>query len=96
MVWKHVVWAGSCRTFVGVISRLAVTHPDGHGGLGFMGLYPAGYTLFTLAVSPVTAAGIGHVMQNDAVTPTLIHNRQRRMARDRALILCAASGRIGG
>ena len=71
MVWKHVVWAGFLSDIRRCHLRLAVTHPDGHGGLGFMGLYPAGYTLFTLAVSSVTAAGIGHVMQNDAVTPTL-------------------------
>jgi hypothetical protein len=71
LVWKHVVWAGFLSDIRRCHLRLAVTHPDGHGGLGFMGLYPAGYALFTLAVSSVTAAGIGHVMQNDAVTPTL-------------------------
>ncbi|WIE41664.1 hypothetical protein G6L16_024000 (plasmid) [Agrobacterium tumefaciens] len=71
LVWKHVVWwrflqsLGRCRL------RLAVTHPDGHAGLGFLGLYPAGYGLFTLAASSVLAAGVGHVMQRQEVTPAL-------------------------
>ncbi|NKL63927.1 hypothetical protein GFM09_21520 [Rhizobium leguminosarum bv. viciae] len=71
LVWKHAVWwqflsaVGRCHL------RLAVTHPDGHGGLGFLGFYPTGYGLFTMAVSAVFAAGVSHVMQRQAVTPGL-------------------------
>ncbi|WP_259664429.1 hypothetical protein [Rhizobium bangladeshense] len=49
----------------------AVTHPDGHAGLRSLGFYPAGYALFTLAPSSVVAAGVGHVMQRQTVTPGL-------------------------
>ncbi|MFK4771719.1 hypothetical protein [Rhizobium sp. ZW T2_16] len=71
LMWRHLLW----WRFLGHIARcrlrLAVTHPDGHGGLGFLGFYPAGYGLFTVAVSCVFAAGIGHVMQRQTVTPGL-------------------------
>lgn len=71
LVWKHIVWwrflfsIGQCHL------RLVATHPDGHAGLGFLGFYPAGYGLFTLAAGSVFAAGVGHVMQRDTVTPGL-------------------------
>lgn len=68
LVWKHVVWARCLSALAACQLRLVATHPDGHAGLGFFGLYPAGYGLFTFAVSSVAAAGIGHVMQHDTVT----------------------------
>jgi hypothetical protein len=71
LVWKHVLWARLLSAISNCHLRLAVTHPDGHGGLGFISFYPAGYALFTLGISSVVAAGIGHVMQREAVTPTL-------------------------
>jgi hypothetical protein len=71
LVWKHLIWAGFLSGIAKCRLRLVVTHPDAHGGLGFLGLYPAGYVLFTLAVSSVAAAGVGHVMERQTVTPTL-------------------------
>lgn len=71
LVWKHVVWTRFLTRIARCRLRLAVTHPDGHGGLGLLGLYPAGYGLFTLAVSSVAAAGISHVMERESVTPML-------------------------
>lgn len=71
LIWKHLVWAGFLSGIGRCHLRLAVTHPDGHGGLGFVGFYPAGGALFTLAASSVAAASIGHVMQRQTVTPTL-------------------------
>lgn len=71
LVWKHIVWSRFLSRIACCRLRLAVTHPDGHGGLGLLGLYPAGYAPFTLAVSSVAAAGIGHVMQRETVTPAL-------------------------
>lgn len=71
LVWKHLVWTGFLRRIAKCRLRLAVTHPDGHGGLGLLGLYPTGYGLFTFAVSAVAAAGIGHVMQRETITPML-------------------------
>jgi len=71
LLWKHMVWWRFLADVARCRLRLAVTHPDGHSGLGFLGLYPAGYGPFTLAVSSVVAAGVGHVMQRQAVTPGL-------------------------
>jgi hypothetical protein len=71
LLWKHLVWTGFLSDLAACDLRLAVTHPDGHGGLGFVGLYPSGGALFTLAISSVVAAGIGHVMQRETMTPTL-------------------------
>ena len=71
LFWKHAIWVRFLSAIAGCRLRLAVTHPDGHGGLGFIGLYPAGYTLFTFGISCVAAAGIGHVMQQEPVTSTL-------------------------
>ncbi|MBY3075206.1 hypothetical protein HFO71_33520 [Rhizobium laguerreae] len=69
LVWKHVIWCLFLSSVARCHLRLVVTHPDGHGGLGFLSYYPAGYGLFTLAVSSVFAAGVGHVMQRQTVTP---------------------------
>ncbi|TCU08390.1 hypothetical protein [Rhizobium sullae] len=71
LIWKHVVWWRLLSAFGRCRLRLVATHPDGHAGLGFLGFYPAGYGLFTLAVSSVFAAGVGHVMQRETVTPGL-------------------------
>ncbi|TXI11968.1 MAG: hypothetical protein E6Q76_01760 [Rhizobium sp.] len=70
LVWKHLVWSGFLADIADCRLRLVVTHPDGHAGLGFLGFYPAGYSLFTLAVSCVAAASVGHVMENGRMTPT--------------------------
>lgn len=71
LAWKHLVWASFLADIAECRLRLVVTHPDGHAGLGFLGLYPTGYSLFTLAVSCVAAASIGHVMQHESMTATL-------------------------
>lgn len=71
LMWKHIIWWRFLSSLARFPLRLVATHPDGHGGLGFLGFYPAGYGLFTLAVSSVFAAGVGHVMRGDTVTPGL-------------------------
>lgn len=38
--------------------RLVSTHPDGLGGLGFIGLYPNAYATFILAISCVVGAAL--------------------------------------
>ncbi|MFB2564172.1 hypothetical protein [Rhizobium sp. IMFF44] len=70
LIWKHLVWASFLADVAECHLRLVVTHPDGHAGLGFLGLYPTGYSLFTLAVSCVAAASIGHVVQHESMTAT--------------------------
>ena len=71
LVWKHIIWWRLLSSIARCRLRLVATHPDGHAGLGFLGFYPAGCGLFTLAASSVFAAGVGHVMQRETVTPGL-------------------------
>ncbi|WP_246664881.1 hypothetical protein [Neorhizobium sp. P12A] len=71
IVWKHLVWTGFLSTIASGHLRLVVTHPDGHGGLGFISGYLKGYAFFSLGAGSVIAGGLGHVMQREAVTPTI-------------------------
>lgn len=71
LVWKHLVWARFLSDISRCHLRLAITHPDNHAGVGFLGYYPAGYGLFVIAVSSLVAASVGHFMQHEAVTPTV-------------------------
>ena len=42
--------------------RLVATHPDGHGGLTFVGQYPNAYTTFIFALSCVIGAAVANQM----------------------------------
>jgi len=46
------------RDLAGLELRLVATHPDGHGGLAFIGKYPNAYVTFVLALSCVVGAAI--------------------------------------
>ncbi len=71
-VWRAVVWSVLLRRLGGLELRLVSTHPDGNGGLGFVGQVPNAYTLFVLGVScVVSAALIRHGLQQQLTTTTL-------------------------
>lgn len=55
-IWRFVVWGNLLRDFAGLDLRLAVTHPDGAGGLVFIGQYPPVFSAFVFALSSVFAA----------------------------------------
>jgi hypothetical protein len=57
-LWRLVVWSLLLRDLAGLELRLVATHPDGHGGLAFIGQYPNAYATFILAVSCVVGAAI--------------------------------------
>ena len=57
-LWRHVVWAMLLRDLAGLELRLVANHPDGHGGLAFVGQYPNTYATYVLAVSCVVGAAI--------------------------------------
>ncbi|MBB3145974.1 hypothetical protein FHS21_002388 [Phyllobacterium trifolii] len=59
-VLRHIVWALLLRDFSRLRTRLVATHPDSHAGLSFVGRYPNGYILFTVAVSSVVAGTLTH------------------------------------
>jgi hypothetical protein len=57
-LWRLCVWSMLLRDLAGLELRLVATHPDGYGGLGFIGKYPNAYTTFVLALSCVVGAAI--------------------------------------
>jgi len=61
-LWRHVVWAMLLRELAELDLRLVANHPDGYGGLAFVGQYPNAYATYVLAVSFVIAAAIAKQM----------------------------------
>jgi len=61
-LWRHVVWARLLRDLARLELRLVAGHPDGHGGLAFVGRYPNSYAAYVLAVSFVVGAAIAKQM----------------------------------
>jgi hypothetical protein len=59
-LWRLCVWSMMLRDLAGLELRLVATHPDGYGGLAFIGQYPNAYTTFVLAVSCVVGAAIAN------------------------------------
>ena len=61
-LWRHVVWALLLRDLARLELRLVANHPDGYGGLAFIGQYPNTYVTFVLAVSVVIGGAIAQQM----------------------------------
>jgi hypothetical protein len=70
-LWRHLVWSLLLRELSALDLRLVATHPDGHGGLAFVGKYPNAYATFVFAVSCVLGAAIAHqLLQGDLAPAT--------------------------
>jgi hypothetical protein len=70
-LYRLFVWSKMLRDLAALELRLVATHPDGHGGLAFIGQYPNAYTLFVFAVSCVLGATIAQeLMAGDLATAT--------------------------
>jgi hypothetical protein len=61
-LWRHLVWALLLRDLARLELRLVANHPDGHGGLAFVGQYPNTYATYILAVSFVVGSAIAKHM----------------------------------
>jgi len=61
-LWRHAVWAMLLREFAGLDLRLVAAHPDGCGGLAFVGQYPNAYATYVLGVSFVVGSMIASQM----------------------------------
>ena len=59
-LWRHAVWGLLLRDLAGLDLRLVATHPDGAGGLAFIGQYPNAFAAFVFALSCVVGAAIAH------------------------------------
>ncbi|MBB3315178.1 hypothetical protein FHT77_001020 [Rhizobium sp. BK181] len=71
-IWRHLVWAELLRSIARLDLRLVSTHPDGKGGLAFLGEYPNAYVLFVFGISCGMAAAVAkHQMQADLSATTL-------------------------
>ena len=66
-LWRHLVWALLLRDIAKLDLRLVVSHPDGLGGLAFIGQYPNAFAALVLVMSCVLAAAVVHAFQQDAL-----------------------------
>ena len=56
--WRLFVWAKLLHELATLEYRLVATHPDGKGGLSFIGQYPNAFTGFVFALSCVLGAAL--------------------------------------
>jgi len=68
-LWRIRVWSMLLRDLAALDLRLVATHPDGRGGLAFIGQYPNAYTMFVFAVSCVVGAAVAQQFLNSGLRP---------------------------
>jgi hypothetical protein len=67
-LWRHGVWGLLLRDLACLDLRLVATHPDGAGGLAFIGQYPNAFAAFVFALSCVLGAAIAQHLLRGALT----------------------------
>jgi hypothetical protein len=68
-LWRHAVWGLLLRDLARLDLRLVATHPDGAGGLAFIGQYPNAFAAFVFALSCVLGAAIARtLLQGELIT----------------------------
>jgi hypothetical protein len=67
-LWRHLVWALLLRALARLELRLVATHPDGVGGLGFIGRYPNVFSALVFAMSLMLAAAVLRAMTQEAIS----------------------------
>ncbi len=70
LLWRLFVWAKLLKDLASLEFRLVATHPDGHGGLAFLGEYPNAYTMVVFAMSLVPATAIVYELGGGTMTTT--------------------------
>jgi hypothetical protein len=60
--WRHLVWGLLLRDIARLDLRLVASHPDGSGGLAFIGDYPNAFAAFVFALSCAVAAPLAYGM----------------------------------
>jgi hypothetical protein len=68
-LWRHAVWGLLLRDLARLELRLVATHPDGAGGLAFIGQYPNAFAAFVFALSCVLGAAIAQRLLHGEMTP---------------------------
>ena len=69
-LWRVHVWSKLLRRIAELDLRLVATHPDGHGGLMFIGRYPNVFTLFVFALSCSLGAAVANELLDKAISTT--------------------------
>jgi hypothetical protein len=59
-LWKWLLWAMFLFRLSRMKLKLVATHPDGHGGLGFLGLSPLGFVPIAFAAATVIGSTWRH------------------------------------
>lgn len=59
-LWKWLLWTVFAFKLSRLDLKLVASHPDGHGGLGFLGLMPVGFAPVSFAVATVIGATWRH------------------------------------
>ena len=67
-LWRHGVWGLLLRDLARLDLRLVATHPDGAGGLAFIGQYPNAFAAFVFALSCVLGAAIAQHLLRGGLT----------------------------
>jgi len=70
-VWRFIVWQGLLKSLAQLEMRLVSTHPDGQGGLGFIGSYPNAFMLFVLALGCVIGAVLATLFMQESLEASL-------------------------
>ncbi|WP_428423427.1 hypothetical protein [Pararhizobium sp.] len=71
-MWRHFVWARMLRKLATLDLRLVATHPDGKGGLAFMGQYPNAYAIFVFGMSGAIAAAVAKYTLHEDLSATTL------------------------
>ena len=92
-LWRHLVWGLLLRDLAGLELRLVATHPDGYGGLGFIGAYPNAFAAFVFAMTSVVAAEAVQAMLHGQLAHAGVPLRHGGVAvRRRGAVRLAAGG----
>jgi hypothetical protein len=67
-LWRHAVWGLLLHDLARLELRLVATHPDGAGGLAFIGQYPNVFAAFVFALSCVLGAAIAQKLLQNGLT----------------------------
>jgi hypothetical protein len=61
-LWRYLVWGLLLHDLARLDLRLVATHPDGMGGLAFIGRYPNVFAAFVFALGSVVAAALARAL----------------------------------
>ena len=70
-LWRVFVWGFLLSRIAKLDLRLVVTHPDGMGGLAFIGRYPNSFVALVLGISCVIAADVYRLLGDRSIDATL-------------------------